>query len=391
MSTSNLILDKGENMQRRYATQGILDLGQAESLVSKMIYSVEGISNCFLDEDTQEMVVGLTSQSDFALIDRTFESLLHLEKKHRTFRHRIYKQSNVTNYSNKKLHDDVDIIFAEDGTARRDFAVLLFDILDLYFYKIACRHGALLRQYPAMVSVQTLEKCNYIHSFPQNIHLVSEIPHKLDVLECVKTTDRLEEITRLSKYALSPAICFHCYEELTGSRLSQSLVLTARGLCSRHEATWRLGKHRLNNFSMREIVLFGTDAFVESIRRSCMDEAWQLFESFGLEGRIETASDPFYFSEDTAKGQHQLMANKKYELIVTIGSEVFSIASFNHMGNTLCKPFDICDTNNKFLNSGCIGFGIDRWVYALLKTYGTQLESWPQLFQDKIALIQNTV
>lgn len=363
-------------MEKRYATQGILSFKQSESLVSKMMYSVEGISSCFLDAATQEVVVGLTAGSDLPLLDKTIEHLMHSEKNHRIFSHRLYKESENIDETSGTLHD-VDSIFVNDGAVRRDFAVLLFDMLDSLFVKLAYRYEANLRKYPAMIPMHTLEKCRYIPSFPQNIHFVSEIPHQLESLERVKEMNHLQEITRLSNYALSPAVCFHCYEELSGSRLNQPVVLTARGTCFRHEAPWRLGKHRLNEFSMREIVFFGHDEYVDTIRRTYMDEVWHLFESLGLRGKIETASDPFYFSEDVAKSQHQLMANMKYELIAAIGSDSFSIASFNNMSDTLCKPFDVCGTDNKPLSSGCVAFGIDRWVYALLKTYGTDFEQWP--------------
>jgi hypothetical protein len=365
-------------MEKRYATQGVLSFKQAEALASRLMYSVEGISNCFLDAATQELVVGITAQSDLLLLDKTVEYLMLREKNHRIFNQRLYIESENIKKSSDALHD-VEAIYAHDGSVRRDLAVLLFDRLDSLFVKLASRFEAELRKYPSMIPLQTLEKCRYIPSFPQNIHFVSEIPHQLEMLERVKEANQLQDITRLSAYALSPAVCFNCYEELSGSRLNKPFVLTARGICFRHEAPWRLGKHRLNEFSMREIVFVGHAENVESILRTYMDEVWQIFESLGLKGKIETANDPFFFSEDVAKSQHQLMANMKYELIAAIESESFSIASFNNMSDTLCKPFDICDTDGKPLSSGCIAFGIDRWVYALLKTYGPDLEHWPSL------------
>jgi hypothetical protein len=371
------------NMEKRYATQSILSHKQAESLVSKLIYSIEGITNCYLDSVTHEIVIELTPISDLDTIQNTISIMIEWEKNHRILSHRILKQSDesalVGESNSSGLLSEIDSIYTANGTVRRDFAVSLFELLDRIFVKLALRHQAKLRKYSSMISIKTLEKCRYIPSFPQNIHFVSEIPHQLETLERVKEANNLEDITRLSPFALSPAVCFHCYEELSGYQMNHPVVLTAIGNCYRHEAPWRLGKHRLNEFSMREIVLFGDAKFIESERYSIMEEVWLLFESLGLTGKIETASDLFYFSEDDAKSQHQLMANMKYELIVNIngGRESFSIASFNHMGDTLCKPFKVHHVGDKPMNSGCIAFGIDRWVYALLAKYGIEFNYWP--------------
>ncbi|MFD0697455.1 amino acid--ACP ligase [Paenibacillus sp. GCM10027628] len=363
-------------MEKRYATEGILSPKQAHSLVSKLIYSVEGITNCYLDTVTQEVVVGLTVESDRVSLDKTVSLMMQKEKNHRVLSNRVYIE-NLTGQTSSNPLFEVDTVYENDGSVRRDIAVLLIDHLDALFVKHTGHAHPELRSYPSLIPLNSLEKCSYIPYFPQNIHLVSEFPHQMEALERVKETSDLQGNARLSPYALSPAVCFHCYEELSGRRLSEPVLLTARGLCFRHEAAWRLGKHRLNEFSMREVVIFGSGEYVESIRMKLMNDVWNLFVDLGLTGKIETASDPFYFSEDAAKSQHQLMANTKYELVVALGDENFSIASFNHVGDSLCKPFDVCDSGNKPLNSGCVAFGIDRWAYALLKTYGTDLELWP--------------
>ncbi len=368
-------------MEKRYSTQGILSFKQAESLVSKLVYSIEAIHDCSLDVVTQEVVVELTAESEPSILDQTMQLMMEREKNIRILSHRVFIESDresLADLSAASLHE-VESIYENKGSVQSDIALSLFDLLDNLFVSLALRHDAILRKYPSMIPLKTLEKCGYIHSFPQNIHLVSEIPHQLEVLEQVKHTDRLKDITRLSPFALSPAVCFHCYEELSGRRLQHPAVFTARGTCFRHEAPWRLGKHRLNEFSMREIVLFGNDSYIESTRKLFMNEVWGIFTKLGLAGKIETASDLFYFSEDAQKSQHQLMANMKYELVVNLGtgSGTFSIASFNHMSDTLCKPFEVYDSESKPFNSGCIAFGIDRWVYALLVVHGTQFEQWP--------------
>lgn len=370
-------------MEKTYLVGDVLSGRQAESLLSKLIYSIEGITACALSEDKQSIHITLTPDCDLSAIGRTIGIMIENEKKQRIVGHRIYRENTTTSSLQAFLHD-VKTIFADNGQVRRELSVKLLEKLDGIFEQIACRYQANLRCYTSIISLRTLEKCRYIQSFPQNIHLVSEIPHQLEQLERVKHEGNITGIARLSPYALSPAVCFHCYEELSESRIDAPLVLTARGTCFRHEAPWRVGKHRLNEFSMREIVLIGDSNTVETLRKKIMEDVWGLFESLGLHGRIETASDLFYFSEDSVKSQHQLMGNMKYELIAALagGQESFSIASFNHIGESLCNPFDVRDTNENIMNSGCIAFGLDRWLYALLATYGTDYSSWPAAVKE---------
>ncbi|QYR19385.1 amino acid--ACP ligase [Paenibacillus sp. sptzw28] len=367
-------------MIKTYPTEGILSTKQAQSMLSKLIYSIEGISGCRLDPQTQEIVVELLPVAKLFTIDKTIEALIMKERNNRIIGSRTY----IDNESGSGDGDDGEMkqisdLFADDGSVRRDFAVTLNQQIDRILAELSVRHSAKLRSYPSMIPIPVLQKCSYISAFPQNIHFVSEFPHSLQALEKIRETGDYESTARLSAYALSPAVCFHCYAELSESRLTGPLVLTARGTCFRHEASWRLGKHRLNEFSMREIVLFGDSQFIETKRKQFMEEVWMLFESLGLKGRIETASDPFYFSEESAKGQLQIMGNMKYELVVNTGatSGSFSIASFNNMEDSLCRPFHVVGTDYKPMHSGCIAFGIDRWVYALLACYGNDYNNWP--------------
>lgn len=360
-------------------TAGILNGKQAQSLLSKLMYSLEGISDCRLDSQTQDILIEVTDSREELEIGQTVSRLMEKERNNRMIGTRMYVQSEDQEVRRLGGKEEVQALFAADGSAKRGLAVSLMQQMDKLLLDMSVRNRAQMRQYPSMIPLHTLKKCNYIPTFPQNIHLVSELPHRLQELEKVRETEHLEEVARLSPYALSPAVCFHCYAELSGTRLYDPLLLTARGTCYRHEAVWRLGNHRLNEFSMRETVIFGDAAFIEDKRKLFMNTVWELFGTLGLKGKVETATDPFYFSEENGKGQHQMMGNMKYELIVDAGEEAgsFSIASFNNMGNSLSKPFEVMDQEWNPVHSGCVAFGIDRWVYALLIYHGTDLSLWP--------------
>ncbi|OAS17727.1 aminoacyl--tRNA ligase-related protein [Paenibacillus oryzisoli] len=373
-------------MIKTYQTEGKLNVKQANSLLSKLVYSIEGISSCCLDDQTQEIVVDMLPEADVDTIERTISVLIEKERHNRIIGSRTYIESDEKVSTQQEEMHLIDDLFAADGSVRRGLAVTLFQQIDRLLQELSLHHNAQFRSYPSMIPLDILHKCRYIPTFPQNIHLVSEFPHRLEDLNKVREPGDLKNLARLSPYALSPAVCFHCYAEFSEKRLSNPLLLTARGTCYRHEAVWRLGRHRMNEFSMREIVMFGDSSFIETKRKHFMEDAWTLFESLGLRGRIETASDPFYFSEETAKGQHQLMGNMKYELVVEAGggNGSFSIASFNNMEDSLCKSFDVLNDEYKPMHSGCIAFGIDRWVFALLCCYGGDYVKWPAAVKQKL-------
>ncbi|MFC4102469.1 class-II aminoacyl-tRNA synthetase family protein [Paenibacillus xanthanilyticus] len=380
-------------MIKTYSTSGILHARQAQSLLAKLIYSIEGISGCRLDEESQTIAVELLPGTAEGPIDETVERLIAKERSNRIIGARLYRETEDRVAAQAGMPDGIHDLFAANGAWKRGLAVTLSEQIDRLLVEWSQRHHAQLRSYPSMIPVDTLHKCRYIQTFPQNIHFVSEFPHRLGELEKVREAGDLNELARLSPYALSPAVCFHCYAELSGSRLPEPLVLTSRGSCFRHEAAWRVGKHRLNEFSMREIVLFGDASFIEEERRAFMEEAWSLFERLGLAGKMETASDPFYFSEESGKGQQQMMGNMKYELIARAGEdgESFSIASFNNMDTSLCKPFEVLDAEANPMHSGCIAFGIDRWVYALLAYYGGEYDKWPSKVRETLEGARITV
>ncbi|MBW7476490.1 amino acid--ACP ligase [Paenibacillus oenotherae] len=364
-------------------TTGKLKKSQAEALASRLNYCIEELEACHLDEETGVIHLSLREGTNLQELEPVLNKLLEAETEIRTLSSRVLL-STGTGERGVDHSGDVETVYSFDGKVRAGLAVTLSDAIDRIFRQFGLEQQAQLRKYSSMIDIEALNQCNYIETFPHNIHLVSEIPHQLDQLERVRSESDLNDIARVSKYALSPAVCFHCYRELMNSSIESPLVLTALGNCFRHESAWRVGRHRLNEFHMREIVFLGEAGFVEETRTHYIDKVWQLFNDLGFEGRIETASDPFYFSEDASKGQHQMMANMKYELIVELPAGQFSIASFNHMGDSLCKKFNISDRSGKSLQSGCTAFGVDRWVYGLLSRHGIQYSEWPASVRKRL-------
>ena len=53
-------------------------------------------------------------------------------------------------------------------------------------------------------------------------------------------------------------------------------------------------------------------------------------------------------------------------------------ASFNFHGAAFTFPFNIRVRNVKNTLSGCIGYGLERWILSFLSQYGEDISAWPE-------------
>lgn len=255
----------------------------------------------------------------------------------------------------------------------------LVEALDRLFRARGRARGALDRSYPPLIERELMDRCDYLTSFPQNAYLVAEFPHERETLGLVREHGDFAGLSRLSAYMLNPAVCFHCYAEWADRRLDELRLVTARGECFRHEASWRVNDRRLRAFSMREIVFAGSAAHVEDTRDRLMAEIWELSCSMGYRCRIQTATDPFYFADDAPLRQYQLFAEVKYELVVEDPDGTsYAIASFNNVRDSLCRRFGVTDAGGEAAHSGCAAFGLQRWAEATIARFGPSREDWPE-------------
>ncbi|MEK3864592.1 hypothetical protein MHH60_14050 [Paenibacillus sp. FSL H7-0716] len=360
-------------------------LDKVESLLERIPYLSETITGMSYNKD--DKVINLTlNDRDLNLIQMTELRESYQDLCSTLGNTRVIKKREKTN----NLSSDHYIrLQPKESTAIQspymdESDILLLERLDKEFTRIAIKYDAELRDYPTVLNKKNMIRNQYHIHFPQNIYGVTSVPHNYKAIKNfrIKAEQNSYEESLVSQgEVLQPCICYHCYEELQGKRLSDGIVLTGKGKCFRHEIEWRKDNYRKNEFTMREIVFVGREDWVVQMRNQIMDDVWNLFESKGLNGRIETATDPFFFSQDLkTKGTYQMMSNAKYELIVTTlsGKEV-SIASFNYCLDMLCSKYEIKDYDGLALYSGCVAFGIDRWKEALVDINGRDLKNWPEV------------
>ena len=222
--------------------------------------------------------------------------------------------------------------------------------------------GAVERSYPSLIDHATLVRAGQVESFPQHLTLASPAADES------------------RRHALAPAVCYHSYPEWQGRAIgAEPVLLTACGRCYRYEDGKHVPLERLWEFSMREIIVLGTQNQVETIRQGLVRQVSELVTTLGLDGAIELATDPFFTSGEEGRRLMQQAAALKYELRLAVAGDGrnIAVASFNHHHEFFGRRFDIVLAAGGPAHTGCVAFGLERWVLALLAQHGVDERGWP--------------
>jgi hypothetical protein len=123
---------------------------------------------------------------------------------------------------------------------------------------------------------------------------------------------------------------------------------------------------------MREVVCIGTAADVELFMDQAGKVAERLTRRLRLEVEWQAATDPFFDPTGDPRFLMQKLAPIKRELVF---EGHLAIASVNFHRDFFGEKFGIrVDGEPAF--SGCLAFGIERWIYALLAQHGPRAEDW---------------
>jgi seryl-tRNA synthetase len=64
-------------------------------------------------------------------------------------------------------------------------------------------------------------------------------------------------------------------------------------------------------------------------------------------------------------------------------NHTISTASFNLHGKAFTDPFNISVKNCKDTVTGCIGFGLQRWLTAFISQYNWDDNNWPEIIKQE--------
>jgi seryl-tRNA synthetase len=235
---------------------------------------------------------------------------------------------------------------------------------------------------PAGVSFETLERAQYFSSFPQWLSTASHLSGDEAALQAIASSPSPARAARSSactaEIALPPAVCYNTYAALADSTIDAPLLMTAQGTCWRHEGDRHAALERGWAFTMREIVCLGTAWDVKSLLDRGVERASALAARLELETEIVVASDPFFAPSARGRAALQRIKGLKHELVFRFpDGRPLAIASFNDHEEFFGDAFAISLADGTAASSGCVAFGLERWLLAVLVTYGVNPADWP--------------
>ena len=253
--------------------------------------------------------------------------------------------------------------------------------LDATFVRVAQGWKAEEHRFPTFISAAELAKLDYFRSFPQLATFpvtLSRHEDNLDAFVAGEVTDDQGALTFTAldpvREVLTPAACYHLYIHLQGSALDDVRYLTTRNTCFRREEYYR-PLERQWGFTMREIVCLGTADEVELFLSDTSAVVDRLLEDLCLKVRWEHATDPFFRPSRNAKYLMQKLAPVKREAVF---GDSLAIGSVNFHQDHFGGTFDITREQRPAF-SGCVAFGIERWLHAILEVHGRDPRNWPDL------------
>jgi seryl-tRNA synthetase len=247
---------------------------------------------------------------------------------------------------------------------------------------IGSHAGAETWRVPPAIPLETLARAEYFNSFPQWLTVASHLSTDDAVLQRVAKSDdpaaEAASAVATPGAALIPAVCYHCYAALAGQTLDEARVITASQLCWRHEGERLAPLERGWAFTMREIVCLGTPGDIDAFVRFGRVAARQLASDFGLDARVVEAEDPFFAPTARGKALLQRVKGLKRELLLPIGDgRSIAAASINDHEGFFGEAFGIRCADGGWARSGCVAFGVERWLVAVLAAYGPTAAHWP--------------
>jgi seryl-tRNA synthetase len=143
---------------------------------------------------------------------------------------------------------------------------------------------------------------------------------------------------------------------------------------------------RLRAFTMREVVWVGHPRFVMEGRAKAEELIVQWAKDWELAGTFETANDMFFTQDYAVKAsfQRQQQAKKELQLVIPFEKQSISVFSSNFHAMTFGKAFNITQ-GGRPATSACVGWGYERWVFAIFSQFGLDWERWPPRLREEFA------
>lgn len=366
----------------------------------KLAYAAAGILKHTFSEDGASVDVDLDDTAAVGAVEAHVRAIAStMTARHREVDRIIVREQRRESRFSAPVWDDLAsaglVALAEPGLAVLEGeAVDVVEALDrIITAKARTAFGAKPCQYPTMIAMAALDRCHYFGSFPHHVTFPLRVRDDLAAIEDLASAeasrrDDFASILEKPSHVLSPAVCFHTYRSLQDRPLADRSVITARGRCFRYESRNFATLERLWDFTLREIVFVGPAAWVEERRQAWVDETMRLVGELELDAWVETANDPFFLKNFRAQRYFQLVSQTKYELRLSLPytkGRSLAAASYNLHRDFFGTSFGIAQAEG-FAHTSCVGFGLERFAWALFAQHGPVVASWPESTRRALAL-----
>ncbi|MEM7351835.1 MAG: aminoacyl--tRNA ligase-related protein [Acidobacteriota bacterium] len=252
--------------------------------------------------------------------------------------------------------------------------VRLRDLLEARFLAWAADVTAEVKLYPPLLRVEDLAVLDYFRNFPHLALVASRIRGENLESGYASNQDKLVEVPNehltAGGHVLPSAACFNVFLGLRGAVLEAPHKITTVATCFRNETHYN-ELQRLWSFTMREIVCVGSADAVKEHLTSFKARIAAFAETIGLPIEFANATDPFFSKNDPRLLMQKLFPQKE-EMVYGDG---IAIGSLNFHRNFFGERCDIRLKDGDHAFTGCVAFGLERWLHALLDRHNDDIEA----------------
>ena len=133
---------------------------------------------------------------------------------------------------------------------------------------------------------------------------------------------------------------------------------------------------------MREIVCIGQSESVQKFLDTYRDLLINKLEEACLPFNVCKATDSFFDKRDPGLLLQRLKP-LKHEILYR---DSLAISSLNSHRNFFGERYNIIDQKKEPVFSGCVAFGLERWLYSCIQEYGQDWNNWPKVLRSSSML-----
>ncbi|MGV9356361.1 hypothetical protein [Streptomyces misionensis] len=242
----------------------------------------------------------------------------------------------------------------------------LLRLLDDTFEKWGVSAGARPMTMPPLLPAADLKRLDYYENFPHQAVVATAIDVERRGEYCSETGCFPCSSLQPAELGLPSASCYAVYLDHEGREVEADTLVTVVGWCFRKEERYE-GLRRQLGFHMREIVALGSREHADAHLLDFTDRITAFARALDLPLRREAATDPFY-DKGGSKALLQRLSPVKHEFLF----EDLAIASVNTHRNFFGDRCSITLAGtDEPASTSCVAFGLERWLSALTRRYGT--------------------